>query len=161
MNESDVEERKEKRPDFILIDATNMILGRLGARVAKMLLEGQRVVIINAEKAVISGDPKYVIDKYKDIWDIHSRTNPRRGPFHYSRPDLFVKRTIRGMLPWKKPRGREAYKRLRVYLGVPPEYRNLKPLRFEEIDATKRLKHKWIYVGDLLKHLGWKGIVKY
>jgi len=159
MNES--EERKEKRPDFILIDATNMILGRLGARVAKMLLEGQRVVIINAEKAVISGDPKYVIDKYKDIWDIHSRTNPRRGPFHYSRPDLFVKRTIRGMLPWKKPRGREAYKRLRVYLGVPPEYRNLKPLRFEEIDATKRLKHKWIYVGDLLKHLGWKGIVKY
>ena len=151
----------EKKIDFTVIDASNMILGRLGARVAKMLLDGKRVVIVNAEKAVISGDPKTIIEKYKARWEIHSRTNPRRGPFHYSRPDLFVKRTIRGMLPWKKMRGREAYKRLRVYLGVPPEFSKISPIRFEDIDATKRLKYKWIYVGDLLKHLGWKGIVRY
>lgn len=145
----------------IIIDATNAILGRLGARIAKLLLSGRRVIIVNAEKAVISGEPEVIIQKYKDLWEIHSRTNPRRGPFHYSRPDLFVKRTIRGMLPWKKTRGREAYKRLKVFIGVPPQYTKIEPIKFEELDATKRLKHKWIYVGELLKYLGWKGVTEY
>jgi len=154
-------EKKEKKPDFILVDASDTILGRLGARVAKMLLEGKRVVIINAEKAIISGDPQYIIEKYRAKSEIHSRTNPRRGPFHYSRPDLFVKRTIRGMLPWKKSRGRLAYKRLRVYLGVPPEFRKLTPIKFEDIGIKEKFESKWISVGELLKQLGWKGIVKY
>jgi len=152
---------EEKRPDFLLVDATDAILGRLGSKIAKLLLLGERVVIINAEKAVITGDPYWIIEKYSEKFDIHTRTNPRRGPFHYRRPDLFVKRTIRGMLPYKQPRGRKAYKRLRVYVGVPPEFRKLKPIRFEETLITNRKKSKWIYIGDLLKRLGWKGIIRY
>jgi len=152
---------KDSKQNELVIDATDAILGRLSARIAKLLLSGKRIVIVNAEKAVISGDPEVVIQKYKEIWEIHSRTNPRRGPFHYSRPDLFVKRTIRGMLPWKKTRGREAYKRLRVFIGLPPKYSNTNLIRFEELSAEKRLRHKWIYVGELLKYLGWKGVTKY
>lgn len=152
---------KSAEQNELVIDATNAILGRLSAKIAKLLLSGRKVVIVNAEKAVISGAPEIVIKKYKEIWEIHSRTNPRRGPFHYSRPDLFVKRTIRGMLPWKKTRGREAYKRLRVFIGTPPKYSKVNLIRFEELSAEKRLKHKWIYIGELLKHLGWKGITKY
>jgi len=147
--------------EAVIIDATNAILGRLGARVAKMLLEGKKVIILNAEKAVISGEPQKIIEKYKEIWNIKTRTNPRKGPFHYSRPDLFVKRTIRGMLPWKKERGKEAYRRLKVFLGIPPEFQNKHIIKYEELDATLRLKHKWMYVGDLLKYFGWKKIVRY
>ncbi len=150
-----------KQNELLIIDATNVILGRLGAKIAKLLLNGKKVVIVNAEKAVISGNPETIIQKYKERWGIHSRTNPRKGPFHYSRPDLFVKRTIRGMLPWKKTRGREAYKRLKVFIGLPPEYSDANLIRFEDLNAEKRLKHKWIYVGDLLKNLGWKGITEY
>ncbi len=141
----------------VIVDAENMILGRFAARVAKMLLEGKRVIVVNAEKAIISGDPQMVLQRYRDLSEIKSRRNPRRGPFFYTRPDLFVKRRIRGMLPFKKPRGRMAFKRLRVYIGVPPELEKVEKVRFEEFDATKRLKTKWIYVGDLLKYFGWKG----
>ena len=141
----------------IVIDATNMILGRLAARVAKMLLEGKRIIIVNAEKAVISGEPSMVIERYKELFEIKSRRNPRRGPFQYSRPDLFVKRRIRGMLPYKKRRGKLAFKRLKVYIGLPPEYEKIEKLVFQEFDATRRLKYKWITVGDLLKKLGWSG----
>ncbi len=141
----------------VIIDATNLIVGRLASRVAKMLLEGKRVVIVNAEKAIISGNPDIVYERYKELFEIKSRRNPRRGPFQYRRPDLFLKRRIRGMLPYKKPRGKLAYKRLRVYLGVPPEYQKIEKLKFHEIDGTIRLTHKWVTVGDLLKKFGWKG----
>ncbi len=141
----------------IIIDATNMILGRLAARVAKMLLEGKRIIIVNAEKAVISGEPSMVINRYKELFEIKSRRNPRRGPFQYSRPDLFVKRRIRGMLPYKKRRGKLAFRRLKVYVGLPPEFEKADKVVFHELDATKRLRYKWITVGDLLKKLGWSG----
>ena len=143
--------------ETIIIDATNLILGRLAARVAKMLLQGKRVIIVNAEKAVISGEPRRVLEKYRQLWDIKTRTNPRRGPFHYSRPDFFLKRRIRGMLPFKKPRGRSAFRRLKVYVGTPPELRNKSKIWFEEIDATKKLNCKWVSLGELLKHFGWNG----
>jgi len=141
----------------VIIDAENMILGRFAARVAKMLLEGKRVIIVNAEKAIISGDPQMVLQRYKDLSEIKSRRNPRKGPFFYTRPDLFVKRRIRGMLPFKKPRGRMAFKKLKVYIGLPPEFEKVEKIKWEEFDATKRLKSKWIYVGDLLRYFGWKG----
>ena len=145
---------------MLVYDAADIQVGRLASIVAKKLLEGERVIVINVEKALFLGGD-YVIEDFRNRLKIKSHVHPRNTPRHPRRPDTIFRKVVRGMLPWKKPRGREAYKRLRVYLGVPPEYRNLKPLRFEEIDATKRLKHKWIYVGDLLKHLGWKGIVKY
>ncbi len=141
----------------IVIDANNMILGRLAAKVAKMLLEGKRVIIVNAEKAVISGEPSMVIQRYKDLSEIKSRRNPRRGPFFYSRPDLFVKRRIRGMLPYKKSKGKLAFRRLKVYIGVPPEYEKIEKVVFKEFDATKRLRYKWISVGEIAKKFGWSG----
>ena len=143
--------------EIVIVDATNMILGRLAARIAKMLLQGKRVIVINAEKAVISGEKDRILEKYKKLWGIKTRTNPRKGPFHYSRPDLFLKRRIRGMLPFKKPRGRKAFRRLRVFVGTPPEFKKAEKVVFEDIDATKKLKCKWMTVGELLKYFGWNG----
>lgn len=107
------------KKEHLIYDATGVVLGRLASVVAKKLLEGHTVEIVNAEKAVISGNKRLIIEEYLRKTKIKTKTNPRRGPFYPKRADRIVKRTIRGMLPWKKTRGREAYKRLLVYIGVP------------------------------------------
>ena len=101
-----------------IIDASNLILGRMASVVAKRLLQGENIIIVNAEKAVVSGKKKAVVRERKEFLEVG---HPWKGPFHYRRPDRFIRRTIRGMLPYHQPKGKQAYKRLRVYIGVPEE----------------------------------------
>ncbi|MCD6263449.1 50S ribosomal protein L13, partial [Candidatus Bathyarchaeota archaeon] len=103
---------------FTVIDAEGLILGRMASIVAKRLLNGERIIIVNAEDAVISGDRGQIIRERKRFLEVGGA---RKGPIHWRRPDRIVRRTIRGMLPYRKARGREAFKRLRVYIGVPKE----------------------------------------
>ncbi|MEA2070660.1 MAG: 50S ribosomal protein L13 [Asgard group archaeon] len=138
----------------VVIDANGAILGRLSTHVAKRLLQGQSIDLINVEKMIISGKPKNTISKYKQKLGIVSKFNPERGPFHYRRPDRFVRRTIRGMLPYKKPRGKQAYHRLKCYISVPEKLENEKRIVIPDADSAK-LKIKRITVGDLCKELGW------
>lgn len=141
----------------LVVDATNMILGRMASLVAKRLLAGERVVIVNAEKAVISGSRKNIVEEYKEYVLAKRRLkNPEKGPKKYRRPDMMVKRAIRGMLPYKKPRGRAALKRLRVYIGVPEEYRTAQLVRFEEADASRLALRKYMTVGELAALFGWR-----
>ncbi len=145
--------------ETIIVDASNMILGRLASVIAKKLLEGHRVIVVNAEKAVVSGEPKRVIMGYKLVEQVRTLHNPYRGGIRRPRaPDRIFKRTVRGMLPMDKPRGRSAYKRLRVYIGVPPELEGKEKefVRFSEADAS-RLKNKYITLYEVSKHLGWRG----
>ncbi len=145
--------------ETIYIDATNHRVGRLATRVAKMLLENKSVVILNAEKALFVGDFKVVLDKWKKWMEIRTLTNPRKGPFHHTRPDLFLKRRIRGMLPsyWKHKRSRVVYKRLKVYMGVPRQYKNVKTITIRDaiIDVTSG-RYKYVYLKDLCYELGWR-----
>ena len=138
----------------IIIDGEGAILGRLSSFVAKMLLTGETVDVVNAEKIVISGNPQSTIAEYKESLGIRSKYNPLRGPFHYRQPDRFVRRTIRGMLPFKKPKGRDAFHRLRCHISVPSEFSNTKLTKIPEVDAEK-LKVKSITVGELCVQLGW------
>ena len=139
----------------INIDAENAILGRLCTEVAKYLLEGHVVNILNCEKAVISGKKHSVLREYRDMHKIHTHTNPRRGPFHPKRPDRLVRKTVRGMLPWKKSRGREAYHRLLTYIGIPKEFTKTEIIKPKFADADK-LTCKKITIGDLCKEFGWE-----
>jgi hypothetical protein len=52
-------------------------------------------------------------------WYLRKRfsTNPRRGPFHYRAPSKFLWRAVKGMLPRKTQRGKEALARLTVFEG--------------------------------------------
>ena len=136
-----------------IIDANGLILGRLASTVAKRLLEGENVIILNAEKAVISGKRQHIVDEAKTFLEVG---HPRKGPYHPRRPDRIVSRTIRGMLPWRKPRGKAAYKRLRVYLGIPVDYQNQTAQTIPEASANK-LKSPYIMVSELAKEVGgWK-----
>ena len=49
----------------MIIDATNLLVGRLATVVAKKALLGGKIDIVNAEKAIISGPKRLVINKYK------------------------------------------------------------------------------------------------
>lgn len=139
---------------LVVIDATNLILGRLASVVATRLLQGEKVAIINAEKAVITGYKKAIVSRYKSKLKIRTHTAPWKGPFHYRRPDRIVKRTIRGMLPWKKPKGKAAYKRLRVYIGL-PEYLSQTPAQTISGADVKKSDSKYITVETLSNEVGW------
>ena len=134
----------------IIIDANGLILGRMASNVAKRLLQGETVIILNAEKAAISGKKQSIVTNAKTFLEVG---HPRKGPNHPRRPDRIVTRTIRGMLPYRKPRGRQAFKRLRVYLGIPMELEDKKVQTIIEASADK-LKSPYISVGELAKEIG-------
>ncbi len=136
-----------------IIDANNLILGRMASIVAKRLLNGERVVIVNAEKAVISGKRLSVIQQSKRFLEVG---HYRKGPLHPRRPDNIVKKVVRGMLPRKKPHGIDALKRLKVYIGIPTEFENLEKETIEEADA-KKLRGSYVTVSEVARSIGWKG----
>ncbi len=138
-------------PQVTVIDASGLILGRMSSIIAKRLLQGENIVIINAEKAIISGKRKPVIRERKEFLEVG---HPWKGPYHYRRPDRIVRRTIRGMLPYHQPKGKQAYKRLRVYIGIPEEFRD-KPHETIPEASSKKLKCHFITVGELAKEIGW------
>lgn len=146
-------------PERVLyVDATDQILGRMASEVAKRLLEGYRVYIVNAEKAVISGEPLRVIKSYQVWLQLHVHVNPYKWAPHRPRsPTMIVKKAVLGMLPRSKQKGREAARRLRVYIGVPKELEGKEFVRFSFADAS-RLGHKFIRVGEVAARLGWKGV---
>ena len=102
-----------------VVDATNAILGRLASKVAKRLLNGEQIDIINAEKAVLTGNAQNVHLKYKTRFGLHPKGNPHYGPKFSRMPHMIVKTAIRGMLPWKQSKGKVAFKLLKVHIGVP------------------------------------------
>ncbi len=138
-----------------IYDAENMIVGRLGTKAAKAALLGDNVVIVNIEKAIITGKRRTVIESFKEKFNIRTSYNPKRGPFHERRPDKMVRKMIRGMLPWPTPRGKAAFKRIKVYIGVPEKFIDSEKIVLEGAKYTS-LKQKYITVADLSHELGWR-----
>ncbi len=134
------------------IDAKGLVLGRMASIVAKRLLNGERINIVNAEEAVISGKRLSIIRESKQFLEVG---HFRRGPLHPRRPDRIVKEVVRGMLPRKKPRGQKALKRLRVHIGVPQELRDKEKETISEVDA-RNLRGPYIRVSELARNIGWK-----
>lgn len=146
-----------KRPQTIVVDATNHIAGRMCSHVSKLLLQGNRVAIVNAEKAMLSGNRYKTIEEYKEHLEINSVTNPIHGPFHPRRPDTILTKMVRGMVPKQKTHGIEAFQRLRVYIGVPEEMKSAKMQTFEDSKITRQ-EANYISMGDVAKQVGWKGL---
>jgi large subunit ribosomal protein L13 len=142
--------------DEIVVDGAGCIAGRLCSHVAKLILKGNRVTIVNAEKAMLSGHKYKTIQLYKEHLQISSATNPMHGPFHPRRPDRILTKMVRGMIPKRKASGMEAFKRLRVYISIPDQLRNSSLKSFEDSKITKPMSH-YITMGDLAKEIGWSG----
>jgi large subunit ribosomal protein L13 len=117
-----------------IINGEGLILGRLCSKVAKRLLNGERIIIVNAEKIIISGKRKTKVAEAHKFLEVGS---PERGPFHSRRPDRIVRKTVRGMVPWRQPKGKTAYKKLKVYLGVPDAFKDKNMETIEQASASK------------------------
>ncbi len=134
------------------IDATDLILGRMAAYAAKQALLGETVNIVNVEKAVVTGKNKRIIEDYKQE---RERGVPLKGPYYPRTPEMIVKRAIRGMLPHKSARGREALKRIKCYAGIPEEFKDAK---FEKVNgaSTEKTHARYITIARISKELGGK-----
>lgn len=143
-----------KNPQTIIVDGTNMIAGRLCSHVAKLLLEGSRVAIVNSENIMISGSRESIIKEYREFLEIASINNPKFGPFHPRRPDTIITKMVRGMLPKTKSSGKAAFSRLRAYLGVPNELKSLSITQFEDARIRKSSSY-YTSIGELGRMVGW------
>lgn len=139
-----------------IIDATGHVVGRLSSVIAKRLLNGEEIVIVNAEQAIVTGRRSVVLTTYRERRGRGSTTSRMRGigPFYPRRPDMLLRRTISRMLPHEQARGREALKRLRVYIGVPDAYKD-KSLEIVEV-AKRPLQGPALSLGEIARNLGSK-----
>ena len=139
----------------MIIDGEGLIMGRLASTVSKMLLNGEKITILNAEKILISGTKEWAYARYKQRVDRASISNPRKmGPKYPRRPDDIFRRTVRGMIPYRKTSGREAFKGLKVFVGIPQEFEGAEIFKLEEAKPKNIIKS--IELGTISKLLGAK-----
>jgi large subunit ribosomal protein L13 len=134
--------------DEVYLDASGQVMGRLASGIARDLLRGRKVYVINAEKSVISGNPKHVLKTYQEKI---SRGDPYHGPFYPRTSAGILKRVVRGMLP-KNARGREALKRLRVFRSRPGSFEGKEFRGFD--DAVMSGGQAYTDLGKLSRRLG-------
>jgi large subunit ribosomal protein L13 len=133
---------------MIYIDASGQVLGRLASIVAGHLMSGEGVAVVNAEKATVIGSPDSTVASYKQK---RARGDPYHGPFYPKHADGIFRRAVRGMLPYKTSRGREAFKRLRVFISLPDDMRDKE---FKEVKgAANRGERKCITLAELAEKL--------
>ena len=121
----------ETVPSPKVVDVSGLVVGRAASLIAQRLLRGESIVVVHAEKAVVTGARAMVLAHYTAE---RARGSKRTGP-HYPRyPDRIFRRTVRGMLPHLKTRGKEALARLDVHIGVPPEFQGAST---ETLDAAR------------------------
>ena len=136
----------------MIIDATELILGRMAAYAAKQALLGEKVDIVDCEKAAITGNKKQIFERFKQKRNLGR--NPYKGPFFPKASDRIVKRAIRGMLPYKKEKGEKAFKSIMCYVGIPLKLKDKKAETLPRMNVSKLKNYKYITVGDVSIHLG-------
>lgn len=143
----------------IIVDGSGLILGRLASIVAKKLLEGYKVIVVNVDKVVVSGKPSEVVKAYKQtVLSVRSHHSHKWRPKRPRSPIRLFKDTVWGMLPKHNRRGRDAFKRLRAYVGVPDEFKGKDLVKFKEADSS-RLSRSYVELARIARELGWKGEV--
>ncbi len=135
------------------IDASDLRIGRLATVAAKAALLGNEVNIFNVEKIIITGDKKKVFEKYKQR---RERGAPLIGPYYPRIPTKFVKRCIRGMLPYKQEKGRSALDRVKCYKGIPAQFKDVKLETIEAAHIENSMVSKYTTVAEVCKLLGGK-----
>lgn len=131
----------------LIVDSRDCIVGRVASEVATRALDGERVAVVNAEDSVITGRREQIMDRYRQRNAIGSD----QGPAYPKRPDGMLKRSIRGMLPHKRKRGREALENVRVYVGNPFDD---DPVVLEDTSLDRLSSIRFVALGDISDQLG-------
>merc|ERR1712048_634228 len=145
-------------PKPVVIDGRGHLMGRLASIVAKFILNGNKVVVVRTEGINMSGNFYRNKLKYLKFLRLRCNVKPLRGPFHFRAPGKIFWRTVRGMVPHKTERGKDAMKRLQTFEGVPPPYDKKKRMVIPSALKVLRLKpgRKYCSLGRLSHDVGWK-----
>ena len=135
----------------MIIDATNLVLGRMSTHIAKAALLGNKVEIVNCQGAVVTGNKQDIIEDYTART---KRGEPFHGPFYPRKEDMLVRRSIRGMMPWKTARGKLAYKNILCYIGIPEHLKDKKAETIKEANISNVKKAKYLSIGEICKYIG-------
>ncbi len=134
----------ERKPRWLLVDAKDLVLGRMAANVASILRgkhtahftphvdTGDYVVVVNAEQIKLTGkkwEKKMYYDYSGHPGGLRERT---AGEMRDRYPTEIIRRAIKGMLP-KGPLGYAMIEKLKIYAGPehPHEAQKPEPTKFE------------------------------
>jgi len=137
----------EEKREEIVIDGENSIMGRLASFAAKKALQGNKVVILNSDKVIMSGKSNSILGHYIEKTRIGGSS--QKGPYIPRQPATMLRRAIKGMLPHKKSGGIDALKRVRCYENIPESYSNT-----EKIKIHSKTPGDFITLRELAKHFG-------
>lgn len=137
----------------MIINAENQIAGRVAAYAAKKAIVGEEIIIINCEKAVITGSRPQVLAKFKRKRELGV---PLQGPYYPRKPEMVFKRIIRGMLPYKKEKGESAFKRIKCYKGEPSGIKKDNNVKVLGADISKVPNLKYITIAEVSRFMGAK-----
>jgi len=148
----------------VVIDGKGHLAGRLASYVAKLLLSGQRVVVVRCEKIMLSGSLFRNRVKFMEYLGKYFHSNPRRFFHHFRAPSMMFHKAVRGMVPRKDVRGECALDRFKVFDGIPSPYDSKKRQVVPDALKIVRLKpfRPFCVLGELASQVGWKrdGILK-
>jgi len=136
-----------------VINGEGLILGRLASTIASRALAGEEIAVVNVEKIIISGSRARVLGNY---YHKRERGSTDWGPYFPRRPDHITKRTIRGMLPYKRPRGVDAMKRIRCYVGVPVQFAGAEMEVPEDVHMNRLNNPQFVTLATVCTALGAK-----
>ena len=134
-----------------VIDADGLVLGRMASVIAKRLLAGETIDLVNAQNIVISGNKVKLVEEWKEFLKVGGFG---KGPVHRRRPHEIVRRTVRGMLPYRIPKGAAAYRRLHVHIGIPEQLVNVEKQNLPMCHSST-LNHRSVTISELAESIGW------
>ncbi|HJJ55585.1 MAG TPA: 50S ribosomal protein L13 [Methanocorpusculum sp.] len=136
-----------------VINGENLLLGRLCSVVAQRVSNGEEIAIINADKIIVSGARASILQEY---YTKRVRGSVEGGPFYPRRPDHIVKRTIRGMISYKTRPGAEAFRRVKTYVGIPYEFKDMESETIESAHRDRLSSARYVTIGAISNSLGAK-----
>ncbi|MFI0417686.1 50S ribosomal protein L13 [Spongiactinospora gelatinilytica] len=132
----------EVQRQWFVIDATDVVLGRLASQVATLLRgkhkpifaphvdTGDFVIVVNADKIALTGDKLLQKKAYRHSGYPGGLRSVSYGELMEKRPDRAVEKAVKGMLP-KNALGRRMVKKLKVYAGGEHPHQAQQPVPFE------------------------------
>jgi len=132
----------DSNKDWYVIDATDVVLGRLASKVAHMLKgkhkpqyqphtdEGDYIIVINAKKIRVTGNKLSDKIYYKHTGYIGNMKETPLGKMLDKKPDFVIKNAVKGMLP-KNPLGRSMIRKLKIYDNENHGHNAQKPVTLE------------------------------
>ncbi len=138
----------------MLVNAEGLVAGRMASKIAKRAINGETIIIVNAEKVILVGTRQAVMKKFQQRVDAAVKSNPLYGPKYDRVPSKILQKMIRGMLPNKSRTRERLLKQIKIFNSVPEKIKLEEAEKMDEIKCNE--KHDFMTMEEVAKLLGGK-----